>query len=211
MTTETNSSCRINFIVGSNFLIEWYSSENMTYYLEPSIFVGCDMRSILNLDEPYNSRVRNAFDTANETNVTVSCQYMLADSWYTAFITPLSNLESGRTYFIEVSPGEVSIKTNSSSRLNFIVGCSFLIEQYSAENMQYYIEPSKFVGQDMRSVLNLDEPYNSRVRNAFDTANESNVTVSVQYMLVDSWYTAFITPLGNLEDGRSYFIKVSPD
>ena len=94
------------------------------------------------------------------------------------------------------------------SRLNFIVTSDFLIEYFSSENMDYDLSPDNFVNKDIRLVLNLDEPYKTRVLEAFTNAEKSNVTVEVKYVLKETEYMAEITPLTNIKLNRSYFVKV---
>ena len=100
------------------------------------------------------------------------------------------------------------ISITKMSRLNFILRNDFTIEWYSSENMDYEISPDKFINKDMRFVLNLDEPYKTRVIKAFKKAKQSNITVEVKYVLKEIEYIAEITPLCKIEMNKCYYIKV---
>lgn len=99
-------------------------------------------------------------------------------------------------------------KEEGKARLNFLVDSDQLILRYSKEHMDYFIEPSDFVGKDITEVVPLNETDRKAVLSGFGKAAEKNETVKVPYTLDSENFVAKITPLKRENSRYNYFVKV---
>jgi len=105
-------------------------------------------------------------------------------------------------------------KNNDPSRLNFVLSQRGYIKKYSAENMEYAVQPSEFVNKKITKVIPLSEHDRKAVEKALEDAVQKQTTITVPYTLENKQFFATITPLICIkknEKRNSFFVKVTPD
>lgn len=104
-------------------------------------------------------------------------------------------------------------KNNDTPRLNFLLGHHGRIRKYSTENMEYYLQPSEFVGKKLTQAVPLDKHDRNAVEQALADAAQKQVTVTVPYTLENKQFLATITPLICMKEKgqrNNFFVKVLP-
>ena len=105
-------------------------------------------------------------------------------------------------------------KNNNASRLNFYLGQKGHIRKYSAENMEYAVQPSDFLGKKITEAVKLNDDDRKAVEKALVDSAAQQKTVRVPYTLDNQQFLATITPLICMKKNKqrnNYFVKVTPD
>ncbi|HEX4069466.1 MAG TPA: hypothetical protein VHX42_05200 [Candidatus Babeliales bacterium] len=105
-------------------------------------------------------------------------------------------------------------KNSNASRLNFYLGQKGHIRKYSAENMEYAVQPSDFVGKKITEAVKLNDDDCKAVEKALIDSVATQKTVKVPYTLDNKKFLATITPLTCIKNNKprnNYFVKVTPD
>lgn len=85
------------------------------------------------------------------------------------------------------------------------------IKGYSKQNMDFAVKPSKFLGEDITTVLPLSEKDRNAIILGFCRATEKEETVKVPYAFDKMEFLATITPLKKEQPEKyNYFVKVTP-
>lgn len=100
----------------------------------------------------------------------------------------------------------------SPSRLNFYLGHNWRIRSYSAENMDFGMPPSEFVGKKITETIPLSEHDKNAVTRGVEKATQEQKTVTVPYTFDNTKYFATITPLIKMkrdQQRNSFFVKIT--
>ena len=100
----------------------------------------------------------------------------------------------------------------SESRLNFYLGHNWRIRSYSAQNMEFGMPPSEFVGKKITETIPLSEHDKNAVTRGVEKATEQQITVTVPYTFDKKEYFATITPLIKMKKDKqrnSFFVKIT--
>lgn len=105
-------------------------------------------------------------------------------------------------------------KNKDTQRLNFLLGHNWRIKQYSAQNMEYAVPPSEFVGKKLTDAVSLSEHDRNVLKAVLVDAAEKQITVKTSYTLENKQFSSKITPLikkNKKDEQRNYFfVKVTP-
>ena len=110
--------------------------------------------------------------------------------------------------------GSLMSMQKDEKRLNFLLGHNWRIKQYSAQNMEYAVPPSEFVGKKITEAVPLSENDRNVLKAALVDAAEKQITVTTSYSLENKQFSSEITPLIKMnkknEQRNHFFVKVTP-
>lgn len=104
--------------------------------------------------------------------------------------------------------GSLMSMEKNTARLNFLCNHEFCIKGYSAQDMEYEIQPEAFIGKNIIDVVSLDERDKNAVHKGFDDAFNENKTVKVPYHLEGAAFLATITPFVKANKKNNFFVKI---
>jgi hypothetical protein len=113
--------------------------------------------------------------------------------------------------FVICSTGSLmSMEQGKRGRLNFLLNHAWQIKGNSAQNMEYEVKPSDFLGKKITEAVPLDKDDKEAISKALNLAAESQETVAVAYGLNGIAFWATITPIVKANKKNNFFVKVTP-
>ena len=119
-----------------------------------------------------------------------------------------SNMVLASLFVVCASGSLMSMENNGKSRLNFLLNHAWEIKANSAQNMEYEVKPSDFLGKKITEAVALNEHDVDAVTKALNKAAENQETVKVAYALNNKAFLATITPIIKANQKNNFFVKV---